>query len=133
MNQIAAHPIHIVTRLVLVLIALFGASARCVRRVAAMRGRVRGSFARLLARRVTLGRAMIYEGDDDATVEKRIARMEWIARDPWKALRHLSRQVRGWMRSRLCAEVAPQSFSPPVLACVALADGAGAFARAPDT
>jgi len=48
MNQIAAHSLHIVARLIGVLVALFGAPARCVARLRAMRGRTRYLFAQVL-------------------------------------------------------------------------------------
>jgi len=133
MNQIASHPLHIVTRLVLVLVALFGASARCVLRIAAMRGALRKRFARVVTHHVQSGGALIHEDDDDTTVEGRLALMEWIAKNPWKVLRHVCRQARGHLRYSAAADGAPPSFAPPALACAALADGAGAFSPAPDT
>jgi len=133
MNQIASHPFHIVTRLVLVLVALFGASAQCVLRLAAMRGRVRARFARVLAHHVQRGGAMINAGEDDAATERRVALMEWIARSPWKVLRHVCRQARGHLRFSAAANAAPPSFAPPRLTCAALAEGIGALAPEPDT
>ena len=63
----------------------------------------------------------------------RFAKMEWIARDPVAAMKHLARQADGLARVRLCAEYAPVSFAPPVLACAALSDGVEGFAPSPDT
>jgi len=133
MNPFALTSSSIVARLLAVLVALFGASAQCVRRVAAMRGRVREGFAHFVTQQLRRGRAIAYAGEDEATVDARIARMEWIARDPVKALRHECRRMRGWLRARLCADMTPVSFAPPVVACAVLAAGAGGFAVEPDT
>lgn len=121
MNPLAPSPFDIIAWLLALLTALFGRSALCVRRVAAMRGRTRGAFSRMARRWVERGYAIAYAGEDDATVEKRIARMEWIARNPVKALRHLSRRADGLLRARLGGCHAPPSFAPPVLACAPLA------------
>lgn len=126
-------PADFLDRLIAVLVALFGASARVVGRIAGLRGRVRDGFVRLAAARARRGYAIAYLGEDAATVDARVARMEWIARDPVKAMKHLARQVRGLARVRLCAEFAPVSFAPPTLACAVLDSGVGLAARAPDT
>jgi hypothetical protein len=124
MNTLTPFPLRLIDCLLALLVALFGASARCVARVTAMRGRTRAGFARMLDRRLRRGGAIAYAGEDDATVEKRIARMEWIARDPHKALRHLARRADGLLRARLGGGHAPPSFTPPTLACAACGDGA---------
>ncbi len=120
MNPRTPTSFNIIASLIALLTVLFGASSACVRRVAAMRGRVRSGFARVARRWVARGYALAYEGEDDATVEKRIARMAWIARDPVKAMRHLVRQARGLLRARLGGHAAPPSFALPVLACATL-------------
>lgn len=122
MNPPVASPFDLLARLLTVLIALFGASARCVRRVAGMRGRMRAAFGRLAANWVRRGHALAYAGEDDATVDRRLARMQWMAADPRKALRHLSRRADGLLRARLGGCAAPLSFAPPALACAALGD-----------
>ncbi len=133
MNKLTPSPIAIIAWLLAMLTALFGASAACVRRVAALRGHRRDAFARVARRWTERGNAIAYAGEDDATVARRIARMQWIAADPLKALRHLARRARGLLRARLCGASAPPSFMPPVVACAALADGIGGMALAPDT
>ncbi len=123
MNPLTPTPFDIIAWLVAALTVLFGASASCVRCLAAMRGRARRGFARLAQRWTQRGYAMAYDGEDDATVARRIARMEWMAADPWKALRHLARRARGLLRVRLCAMSAPLSFAPPVIACAPCSAG----------
>ncbi|MDX2235623.1 MAG: hypothetical protein NW200_14085 [Hyphomonadaceae bacterium] len=120
MNPQTPPPFDIIAWLIALLTALFGASSACVRRVAAMRGRTRGGFARMARRWLSRGRALAYAGEDDATVEKRIARMEWIARDPVRAMRHLARRADGLLRARLGGVFAPPAFAPPALACAPL-------------
>ncbi len=133
MKTLAPTPSNIIAWLVAALTALFGASATCVRLVVSMRGRTRIAFARYAQRWAQRGHAIAYLGEDDATVARRIARMQWMAADPWKALRHLARRADGLLRARLCAMSAPLSFAPPVLACAGLAGGVGAVALEPDT
>ena len=72
------------------------------------------------------------EGEDEATVEARIARLAWICADPHKAGLHMARLARGLDRLRK-GEDAPFSFAPPVLACATLARGGPAFTLEPDT
>ncbi len=128
-----ATPARIIAFLITVLVAFFGASARCVRRVRGLRGPVRGAFVRVLQGFAARGYALAYVGEDDATVEKRIARMEWIARDPVKALRHLMRLARGFMRARLGGAFAPPEGAPVAVGCGLLAAGADALTLEPDT
>ncbi len=133
MNPLAPSPANIIAWLLAVLTALYGASARCVRLLASMRGRTRVAFARFAQRWTRAGHALAYAGEDDATVARRIARMQWMAADPWKALRHLARRGDGLLRARLCGMSAPSSFMPPVVMCAALAGGVEGVAREPDT
>jgi hypothetical protein len=134
MNPSALNPADFVARLVTLLAALFGATARCVARLRGMRGRVREGFARLAKTWMERGHALAYLGENDATVDARIARMEWIARDPVKALRHLARRARGFVRAlKVCATVAPVSFAPPSLPTAPLCAGAEGSAPAPET
>ncbi|MDX2233078.1 MAG: hypothetical protein NW200_01150 [Hyphomonadaceae bacterium] len=126
MNLQTPPPFTIIASLIALLTALFGASSACVRRVAAMRGRTLGGFSRMARRWIARGHAIAYDGEDDATVEKRIARMEWIARNPVKAMRHLARRADGLLRARLGGVFAPPSFAPPILPCPALASAAPA-------
>ncbi len=123
MNPDTPSPFDIIAWLVAVLTALFGASAHCVRLLAAMRGRTRRGFTRLARRWTQRGYAIAYIGEDDATVAKRIARIQWMAADPWKALRHLARRARGLLRAWLCRASAPLSFVPPVQACAPCSAG----------
>jgi hypothetical protein len=124
----AFDPSAFLDRLLAVLVALFGASARVVGRIAGLRGRVRAGFARLVAERARRGQPLAWWGEDADRVDARAARLEWIARDPVKAMRHLSRRARGLFRVRLCAEFAPLAFAPPVLAAPPLAGGLAAVA-----
>ena len=132
MKTLNLSPFDIIARLIALLIALFGASAKCVARVTAMRGDARRGLAHLLGVCVARGFAFVRAGEDDATVDKRLARLQWIAADPRKAVRHMARRSRGLLRLRLGASAAPRSFDPPRLACAALADGGEALTAGPD-
>ena len=84
-------------------------------------GRALRNFAHLLEMARRRGLWLRYRDEDDATVARRIDRLNWIAREPNKAARHLSRRMRGLDRQRAAAQSAPASWTPPLLACAALA------------
>lgn len=85
-------PPALIDQLIATLLAFFGVPVRFALRVLESGIRVRQRFARLLeackARRI----ALRYAGEDDATVQARVALLEWFARDPRKARRHLARR-----------------------------------------
>lgn len=85
-----------VDRLSTALLALFGVSLRFAARVLRRRLVTRTRFAMLLQDCERKGRKLRFEGEDDETVARRIAMMEWLAEDPLGAARRLARQARGW-------------------------------------
>ena len=77
-------------------------------------------FAHLMGLVRKRGWRLRYDGETDATVAARLDTLNWIARDPDKAARHLSRRLRGVKRWRVGAQSAPVSWAPPRLAGIAL-------------
>ncbi len=113
-------------RLIATLFAALFAPARMLARMLARvvgfdRARLKG-LAHFLETLKARGHALAYEGEDDATIARRIDRAAWIAADPVAALKHLVRTHRGLFRERF-AMVAPPSDAPPVLVCMPLRDG----------
>ena len=108
-------------RLIRSLLAALGAPVCMIARVWRRDDRGMRRFADLLGLVRRRGWVLRRDGEDDATVAARVDKLAWIARDPLKALRHLARRMRGWRRARRGAEVAPVSWTPPVLAPIALA------------
>ena len=123
----------VLTLLLRWLAALFGARSRPVKIVEGLEGRARDAFARILERYGARGRALMYEGEDEEAVARRLERAAWIARDPVKAFRHLIRSVRGLMRARLGGIVAPPDFAPPAIIAPALRLGAPGPMPIPDS
>ena len=78
-------------RLIRMLFVALGAPATVVARVWRRDERRMRSIVRLLQWFRTRGYWLRHDGEDDATVAKRIARLDWIARDPKKAARHMAR------------------------------------------
>ena len=109
-------------RLIASLFAALCAPAHLLARLGGENARVLASVARQLERLKARGRALAYDGEDDAIIAARIDRAAWIARDPIAALKHMVRRQRGLLRLRF-AMVAPGSFTPPQLACAPLCAG----------
>ena len=108
-------------RLIRTLFAALGAPVCMVARVWRRdEGGIR-RFADLLGMVRQRGWLLRYDGEDEAIVAARIDKLNWIARDPVKAMRHLARRLRGWKRWRLAAQEAPVSWTPPKLPLIALA------------
>ena len=76
------------------LLALLGAPARAWRRYVRLKEEQRVFFELLLKALARRGVALRYEGEDDATVEKRLRIVENLVLHPRKALRHLARLAR---------------------------------------
>lgn len=121
------------TLLITWLTALFGATSAPVRVLLALGVRARVRFAGVAERWCARGHALAYEGEDAKTVARRLERLAWIARDPLKALRHMTRLTRGLLRARLGGAVAPPDFAPPMLRIPELGAGAEALTRIPDS
>ncbi|MDX2234378.1 MAG: hypothetical protein NW200_07755 [Hyphomonadaceae bacterium] len=115
--------------LIAVFSALFGAQCAPVRVLRSWDLRMQRAVERMIQR----GRAVLYDGEDEATVTKRLDRMAWIARDPLKAVRHLSRLHRRVLPSPQFSQACPPDFAPPWLAIAPLDVGADALIAAPDS
>ena len=102
-------------RLIRSLFVALGAPAAMVALVWRRDMRAMAGFAHLLQRMRGRGWWLRYDGEDAATVARRIARLEWIARDPQAAVRHMARRLSGHERAR-GAFAAPESWTPPALA-----------------
>lgn len=120
----------VLSLLLAVLGELFGARSAPTRFLRALEPRVQDALARMIARRGS--RPLIYEGEDAETVRARLERMAWIARDPLKAVRHLSRLYRRVLPLRMAGQACPPGFAPPCVPIPALADGAAALIAAPE-
>jgi hypothetical protein len=112
-----------------VLSALFGARCAPVRVLKSWDLRMQRAVERMIAR----GHAVMYEGEDEATVTKRLERMAWIPRDPIKAVRHLARLSRRHLPVRQLGQACPPDFAPPWLAIASLDAGADALIAAPES
>jgi hypothetical protein len=121
--------IALVQFLIGLLSALFGARCAPVRVLRSWDLRMQRAVERMIQR----GRAVMYEGEDEATVTKRLERMAWIARDPMKAARHMSRLYRRHLPLRQFGMACPPDFAPPWLAIAALDLGADALIAAPES
>ncbi len=92
MNNENAPPTALLDQLIAILLSFFGVPLAFALRVVQRHVSVKRRFARLLEickhRRI----ALRYDGEDDATVQARIALLDWLAKDPWKARRHLARR-----------------------------------------
>ena len=125
-------------RLIRMLFVALGAPASMVARVWRRDKRHMRGFVRLLQWFQKRGHWLRYDGEDEATVAARIARLDWIARDPKKAARHMARVLMrrgggGFQRWRLGAQSAPVAWAPRRPAIAALPLSAALFADAPDT
>ena len=107
-------------RLIRTLLAALGAPVCMIARVWRRDEGAMRRYADLLGLVRQRGWLLRYDGDDDAIVAARIDKLDWIARDPVKAMRHLAQRLRGWKRWRLAAQEAPVSWTPPRLARIAL-------------
>ncbi|MDX2235166.1 MAG: hypothetical protein NW200_11780 [Hyphomonadaceae bacterium] len=125
-------PPALLDQLIAALLAFFGVPVRFALRVLGDCVTVRRRFARLLTvcrrRRIPLR----FEGEDEATVQARIALLDWFARDPRKARRHLARRRWG-LRAYFWAQFGP--IPRPVVRVMgdAPADACSATAPSPDT
>jgi len=127
-----AAPIPALLEILAVLLVALLAPARMLARVAHLDARALAGVRRMLEDRRRRGRALRYEGEDDGVVAARIDRMAWIARDPLKAVRHLSRLYRRVLPLRMAGQACPPGFAPPCVPIPALADGAAALIAAPE-
>lgn len=109
-------------RLIASLFAALFAPAHMLARVAGFDARRLRGFAHFLQTMKKRGMALAYEGDDDATIQKRIDCAAWIAADPVAAMKHMVRSHRGLLRLRF-GMFAPGSDAPPILAVAPLCDG----------
>ncbi len=108
-------------RLIRTLLAALGAPACMIARAWRRDERAMRGFVFQLERLKARGRWLRYEGEDDSTVAWRIDRLNWIARDPHKAARHISRHGAGIGRHLYGAMYAPASWTPPLVAQAPLA------------
>ena len=86
--------IPIVLRTIAWLLAMLGAPARAWKRFAGYDWEKRFLLEKTLQAYAKRGIYLRYEGDDDATVEKRLRMLERFIENPGKALRHLARLAR---------------------------------------
>ena len=107
-------------RLIRTLLAALGAPVCMIARVWRRDEGGMRRFADLLGMVRQRGWLLRYDGEDEAIVAARIDKLDWIARDPVKAMRHLARRLRGWRRWRLGGQEAPVAWTPPVLPQIAL-------------
>ena len=86
--------IPLVLRTIAWLLAMLGAPARAWKRFAGYDWEKRFLLEKTLQAYAKRGIYLRYEGDDDATVEKRLSMLERFIENPGKALRHLARLAR---------------------------------------
>ena len=120
-------------RLIRTLLVALGAPACMVARLWRRDEMGMRRIARLLARFRARGLWLRYDGEDDATVIKRIERLKWMARNPHKAVLHMARRGEGFRRHTIGAQFTPIAWAPPMLQIAALKPAADACAGAPDT
>lgn len=111
-------------RLIRSLLVALGAPAGLVMCLWRRDVRLMRAYAHFLEGMGRRGARLRHDGEDEATMRKRFARMQWIVRDPRRAARHLARRM---VRSgdfnchRLGAMCAPVSWTPPRVALAPLA------------
>ena len=109
-NQIPLLPA-LLDRLIATLLAFFGVPARLVRALSAPPA-MKARFAEALRFCRENGHALRYAGESDATVEKRVRYIEWLAADPWEARRVIVRGLRTWEAHRFASFMVVKGLPP---------------------
>ncbi len=112
------------TRLIVLLLAVLCAPAGALARVRGFNLVQLFLFARGLEMMRARGEKLRRPGESLATVYARIDLMAWLALDPFAALKHLGRRLRGWTRMRCLCVLAPAGVAacagaPPACAVTA--------------
>lgn len=95
------------TRLIVILLAVLCAPAGAMARVRGFNRVQLFLFARGLEKMRARGKRLRYPGESLATVYARIDLMAWLAVDPFAALKHLGRRLRGQARVQCLSVLAP--------------------------
>ncbi len=95
------------TRLIAILFAALCAPAGAMQRVRGFNRVQLFLFARGLEKMRVRGKRLRYPGESLATVYARIDLMAWLAVDPFAALKHLGRRVRGRLHAQCLNVLAP--------------------------